>query len=176
MIAKAGGTLPAPGPFSDTDTAILAAADALLDKARVAMRTQALHQVLSAAWAVVGDGDRYFAGEAPWALAKTDPARQGTVLYTTAEVIRQIAIVAQPFMPVAAARLLDLLGVAEDRRGFAHLGACGRLEPGTALPPPAPVFPRFEEEGDGEPKRTEKQPKPAAAMKPKAKAKAKPQK
>jgi len=174
MIAKAGGRLPEPGALSDTDTAILAAADALIDKARAAMTTQALHQVLSAAWAVVGDGDRYFAGEAPWALAKTDPARQGTVLYTTAEVIRQVAIVAQPFIPQAAARFLDLLGVPEDRRAFAHLGACGRLEPGTALPPPAPVFPRFVEE-EAEPKRTE-QAKAGAEMKPKAKAKAKAQK
>ena len=48
---------------------------------------------------VVADANRYFAGEAPWALAKTDPARQGTVLYVTAEVIRQVAILALPFMP-----------------------------------------------------------------------------
>ena len=61
------------------------------------MKTQQLHQVLNAVWAVVADANRYFAGEAPWALAKTDPARQGTVLYVTAEVIRQVAILAQPF-------------------------------------------------------------------------------
>ena len=51
------------------------------------MKTQQLHQVLNAVWAVVADANRYFAGEAPWALAKTDPAKQGTVLYVTAEVI-----------------------------------------------------------------------------------------
>ena len=71
----------------------------MLGKAREAMKTQQLHQVLDAVWAVVADANRYFAGEAPWALAKTDPARQGTVLYVTAEVIRQVAILAQPFMP-----------------------------------------------------------------------------
>ncbi len=57
-------------------------------------------------WAVVADANRYFAGEAPWALAKTDPARQGTVLYVTAEVIRQVAILAQPFIPASAGKLL----------------------------------------------------------------------
>jgi methionyl-tRNA synthetase len=49
--------------------------------AREHMKTQQLHKVLNAIWAVVADANRYFAGEAPWALAKTDPARQGTVLY-----------------------------------------------------------------------------------------------
>ena len=52
------------------------AADAMIGKAREAMKTQQLHQVLNAVWAVVADANRYFAGEAPWALAKTDPARQ----------------------------------------------------------------------------------------------------
>ena len=103
IIAKScGGMLPAPGAFSANDTAILAAADAMIGKAREAMKTRQLHQVLNAVWAVVADANRYFAGEAPWALAKTDPARQGTVLYTTAEVIRQVAILAQPFMPQSA--------------------------------------------------------------------------
>jgi methionyl-tRNA synthetase len=146
IIAKSrGAILPTPGALSETDETILAAADALIGKAREAMETQQLHQVLNAAWAVVADANRYFAGEAPWALPKTDPVRQGTVLYTTAEVIRQIAIVVQPFMPQAATRLLDLIAVPADRRDFAALGAGGRLAPGSTLPPPAPVFPRYVE-------------------------------
>src|SRR5262249_762956 len=110
MVTRAfGGALPAPGEFSANDQAILGQADAMVDKAREAMKTQALHQVLNAVWAGVAEATRYFAGEAPWALAKTDPKRQGTVLYVTAEVIRQVAILAQPFMPVSAGKLLDLL-------------------------------------------------------------------
>ena len=94
---------------------------------------------------MVADANRYFAGEAPWALAKTDPARQGTVLYVTAEVIRQVAILAQPFMPESAGKLLDLLGVPADERDFAKLGGAHRLKPGTVLPAPVPVFPRYVE-------------------------------
>ncbi len=37
------------------------------------MTTQQIHQMLNAVWAVVAEANRYFAGEAPWALAKTDP-------------------------------------------------------------------------------------------------------
>jgi methionyl-tRNA synthetase len=99
--------------------------------------------VLNAVWAVVADANRYFAGEAPWALAKTDPARQGTVLYVTAEVLRQVAILAQPFMPASANKLLDLLAVPATERTFAFLDREHRIAAGAKLPAPAPVFPRY---------------------------------
>jgi methionyl-tRNA synthetase len=146
MVARQfGGALPKPGTLSANDQAILAAADAMIGKAREAMKMEQLHQVLNAVWAVVADANRYFAGEAPWALAKTDPARQGTVLYVTAEVLRQIAILAQPFTPASAAKLLDLLGVPAAERDFSFLGGKHRIAAGTSLPPPAPVFPRYVE-------------------------------
>jgi methionyl-tRNA synthetase len=145
MVARTfGGALPAPGEFTASDQAILAAADSMLAKAREAMKTQSLHHVLNAVWTVVAEADRYFAGEAPWALAKTDPKRQGTVLYVTAEVIREIAILAQPFMPDSSAKLLDLLAVPAEARDFARLGSAGRLTAGAQLPAPAGVFPRLD--------------------------------
>jgi methionyl-tRNA synthetase len=115
----------------------------MIGKAREAMKTQQLHQVLNAVWAVVAEANRYFAGEAPWALAKTDPVRQGTVLYVTAEVIRQVAILAQPVMPVSAAKLLDLLAVPAEERQFSELGGGRRIAAGAALPTPSAVFPRY---------------------------------
>jgi methionyl-tRNA synthetase len=135
--------LPHPGAFSDADKAMLAAVDAMIAKAREAMKTQGLHHVLGIVWAAVADANRYFAGEAPWALAKTDPVRQGTVLYVTAEVIRQVAILAQPFMPDAASKLLDLLAVPDAERQFLDLGGGRRIAAGATLPAPSPVFPRY---------------------------------
>jgi methionyl-tRNA synthetase len=146
MVARnLGGALPQPGALSANDQAILSAADAMIGKAREAMATQQLHQVLHAVWAVVADANRYFAGEAPWALAKTDPAKQGTVLYVTAEVLRQVAILALPFMPASAAKLLDLLAVPESERTFAFLTGKHRIAAGAKLPAPAGVFPRYVE-------------------------------
>jgi methionyl-tRNA synthetase len=146
MIAKQyQGVLPEPGAFTDNDKAILAQADGMIGLARTAMASQQIHQALNAAWAVVAEANRYFAGEAPWALGKTDPQRQATVLYVTAEVVRQIAILAQPAMPAASAKLLDSLGIPPDARDFAALGDAARIKPGTALPAPVPVFPRYVE-------------------------------
>ena len=89
----------------------------------------------------MADANRYFASEAPWGLAKTDPKRQGTILYVTAEVLRQVAILTQPFIPSSAARMLDLLAVGADERDFAALTT--RIQPGRTLPAPKPVFPRW---------------------------------
>ena len=144
MIAKQlGGVLPEPGEFSDNDNAILAMADGMVAASRAAMATQQIHHWLNAVWAVVAEANRYFAGEAPWALAKTDPVRQKTVLYVTAEVVRQIAILAQPAMPTASGLLLDSLGIPANERSFATLGGARRIAPGSTLPAPTPAFPRY---------------------------------
>lgn len=150
MIAKnCGGVVPQPGALSNEDKAILAAADGVIEAARDAMENQAIHRALEAIWAVVADANRYFANAEPWALKKTDPERMGTVLYVTAEVVRQVAILAQPAMPHSCSVMLDQLAVPADAREFAHLGKAGRLAAGTQLPAPAPVFPRYVEEKEG---------------------------
>jgi methionyl-tRNA synthetase len=150
MIARnCAGVLPKPAAFSQNDGAVLRSADGMIASARAAMATQQLHQVLIAVWAVVAAANRYFAGEAPWALAKSDPARMGTVLYVTAEVTRQIAILAQPFMPASCAKLLDLLGVPANQRDFSFLGGKHRIAACTQLPAPTAVFPRYVEADAG---------------------------
>jgi methionyl-tRNA synthetase len=146
MIAKnCEGRVPDTGTVTAADEAILARADALLPLCRTAMDRQEIHGALAAIWAVVAEANRYFAGEAPWTLRKTDPARMATVLAVTAEVIRQVAVLAQPVMPTAAGRILDQLAVPEAARSFASLGPAGRLVAGTPLPAPAGVFPRYVE-------------------------------
>jgi methionyl-tRNA synthetase len=146
MIAKnCGGTLPPPAQLLPADAAILAEADALYAKVRAAMDRQGIKQYLDAVWAVVAEANRYFAAAEPWAKRKSDPARMQTVLYVTAEVVRQVAILAAPVMPAAAARLLESLAQDMSQRSFASLGEAGRLTPGLKLPAPVGVFPRYVE-------------------------------
>jgi methionyl-tRNA synthetase len=76
----------------------------------------------------------------------------GTILYVTADVIRQVAILAQPFVPGSAKKLLDLLAVPDDERDFTRLGGGQRLAPGSQLPAPAPIFPRYIEPEASAPK------------------------
>ena len=94
----------------------------MIGKARDAMATQQLHQVLQPDLGGGGGGQPLFRRRGAVGAAKTDPQRMGTILYVTAEVIRQVAILAQPFMPASAGKLLDLLGVPAGERDFTALG------------------------------------------------------
>jgi methionyl-tRNA synthetase len=146
MIAKnCGAKVPAPGAREEADDALLARAYACVDVARNAMRDYQPHQALAEIWGVVGDANRYFAGQEPWKIGKTDPARRDAVLYVTAEVLRVVALLCQPFIPEAAGKLLDLLGVAADRRALAFATPDHALAAGGDLPAPAPIFPRYVE-------------------------------
>lgn len=147
MINKScGGVVPVKGTLAESDREILVMAAAALESARKAMDEYAPHHALAEIFRVVAEANRYFAGEEPWAKKKTDPARMATVLYVTAETIRRLAIPLQPFIPEAAAKLLDLLGVGPDQREFAHVGDANALQEGAPLPAPSPIFPRFIDE------------------------------
>ena len=147
MVAKnCGGVVPTPGDFTAEDEALLVQCDEALETARNAMEKQEIHKAIEAVWAVVAEANRYFASQEPWALKKTDEARMATVLYVTLEAIRNLAILAQPYVPQSAEKFLNLVNAPADERNFAHVGAGHRLVAGTVLPKPEPVFPRYVEE------------------------------
>jgi methionyl-tRNA synthetase len=149
MVAKnLGGVVPTPGEFSAEDTELLALADGLLERVRAEFDNQAMHLALEAIWLMLGAANRYFSAQEPWVLRKSgseaDQARVATELYTTCEAVRIAALLVAPVMPDSAGKLLDLLGQPDDRRGFTAIAE--RLTPGTVLPPPRGVFPRYQTE------------------------------
>jgi methionyl-tRNA synthetase len=146
MIAKnCNAEIPACGALAETDRAVLKLADELLAALQPLMQHYELHNVVAKIWTVVAETNRYFADSAPWALKKTDPLRMQTVLYVTAEILRMVAILVQPIVPMAAGKLLDQLAVSQNERTFAYLGEKGRLKSGTPLPSPSGIFPRYVE-------------------------------
>jgi methionyl-tRNA synthetase len=140
---NAGGIVPVPGDFLPADDALLALADDLLPKMRAEFDRQAMHKALEWVNQTVVAANQYIDTQAPWSLKKTDTARMGTVLYVLLETIRQCALVLQPVMPDATAKILDILHVPATARDFHHAGKDGRLQPGQVLQPAVPVFPRF---------------------------------
>jgi len=150
MIGKnCEGRVPARGDLAEVDCAMLAACDTALQTARKAMAEQAIHVALGAIFAVVAEANRYFAAQEPWALRKSDPARMQSVLYTTAEALRRIAILCQPFIPGSAEKLLDLVAAPVEKRDFAHLADEHALLEGAPLPAPSGIFPRYVEAVEG---------------------------
>jgi methionyl-tRNA synthetase len=149
MIAKAcDGRVPSSGPATDADRQLLDAVAGMLDEARAAHADVRPDLALDAIWARVSAVNAYLNEMAPWSLRKTDPARADVVLYHAAESVRQIVLLVQPAMPASAAKLLDQLAIPAERRSFAAFGE--RLVPGTELPAPQGVFPRWVEPADTE--------------------------
>lgn len=148
QIAKnCDGKVPQPGILEDADKELLEKCGQTM---LVAVRgefeklqfSRAIEEIVQAANAA----NLYIDAQAPWTLKKTDQARMQTVLYVLAEAIRNIGLILQPFTPSASAKMLDQVAVLESERDFVHIGAAHALKPGTALPAPSGVFPRYVEE------------------------------
>ncbi|BDV42567.1 methionine--tRNA ligase [Geotalea uraniireducens] len=140
-----GGTLPAPGPFTEVDTAFRAKAEAMIEQLDTCINELAFSKGLQAIWEVISAGNKYIDETAPWALAK-DPAQQerlGTVMYTLLEAQRLVYLLLTAFMPNSAAKGLRYLNWVEPPK--ADDLTWGRLAPGTTIIKAEPLFPRIEE-------------------------------
>ena len=140
MIARQlGGVLPQPGDFSAGDRAILAWAD-LLDRQGARSDNEA---TVSAPGSQRGLGGR--GGSQPLFRrrgavgARQDGSPCGRERFSTvrpAEVLRQVAILIQPFMPQSAAKLLDLLGAADLRSNNSPRWGANAASPLACSSPP----------------------------------------
>ncbi|MEP0940118.1 MAG: methionine--tRNA ligase [Rhizobiaceae bacterium] len=138
------GKIDGVGDLTAEDDALLALADGMLDKCRTAIDATSPNEALDAIWHVLDEANKYFDEQAPWGLKKTDPDRMAAVLNVTADVVRQVAILCQAFIPTSASKLLDQLKIDADARQFSNLGAAGRLA-STVIEKPEGVFPRYVE-------------------------------
>ena len=150
MVAKnLDGIVPEPGEFTADDRALLAAADALLERGarpfrRAGDASGAGGDLARCSARPTGTSPHRSRGCCASPTPPDDQAAFGTVLYTTLEVVRIAALLVQPVMPESAGKLLDLLGQPDDQRTFAAIDM--RLAPGTPLPAPVGVFPRYQVE------------------------------
>jgi methionyl-tRNA synthetase len=147
MIFKnCDGQIPGASTFSDADQKMLDQAYALLEQQREFLDVMAFNRALESIWFVVGEANAYVDEQAPWALKKTDPERMATVLYVLAEVIRNVALLLQPYMPDSASKILDMLVIGEGERDFKHFGKEHMLATAIPIEKPEGVFPRIQDE------------------------------
>jgi methionyl-tRNA synthetase len=135
--------VPEPGAFTESDKSLLQGSLGLVHDIRPLISNQQFHFALDYIWRTIAAANRYVDEQAPWALRRTDPVRMRTVLYTLTEVLRHLGLIMQPFVPDAAASLLDQLAVPIEHRNFSDLAwapPAGRI-----LPVPQPIFPRYVE-------------------------------
>ena len=144
MVNKnCGSCIPKPHKLEDDDEVLLMGLDKLLPEVRSFIDSQALSQALDRIWLEIRSANSYIDKQAPWTLKKENFNRMETVLYVLTEVIRNIAIITQPFMPNSAEKILDQVGISDSSRSFKSFGSSEQIIPGNSLPEPFGVFPRI---------------------------------
>ncbi|WP_370930828.1 methionine--tRNA ligase [Bartonella sp. DGB1] len=106
-----------------------------------AMQDNQPNNALSEIFNIISTTNKYFANQKPWELKKTNYQKFENILYITLELLRRIAILLIAFIPESANKLLDLLAIEPEERNFKYIDI--PLKPGTILPEPKAIFPRF---------------------------------
>ncbi len=140
------GQVPPAGPPSAAEDRLRRTAAEVVEAVDRAVDRLDFKGALEEIWRLLGAANKYLDEEAPWQAVRTDPRRAGTILYHALEVVRVATILLSPWMPVAAARVWDQLGIPvplssqrlDDTRRWGGLPAGTRVRPGP------PVFPRIE--------------------------------
>ncbi|MDR7436195.1 MAG: methionine--tRNA ligase [Armatimonadota bacterium] len=141
-----GGQVPAAGPSTAAEERLRQTATEVAEAVDRAVDRRDFKGALEEIWRLLGAANKYIDEEAPWQAVRADPRRAGTVLYHTLEAVRVATILLSAWMPVAAARVWDQLGIPaplssqrlDDARRW------GGLPSGVRVRPAAPVFPRIE--------------------------------
>jgi methionyl-tRNA synthetase len=166
MAAKNFGRIPDAVQVSDADRALLASVRATFGTVGDLLEKSRQKAAMTEAMRAVADANRYLSDQAPWKL-KEDPVRQGTVLHTALQAVRDLNAILTPFLPHAAQQVHETLGgsgtwspmpqiheVAErgnedypvlmgDYASARDAGATWQsspIESGTPLAPPTPIF------------------------------------
>lgn len=153
IISKnCGGIIPTPSELTAIDEELVEKANNLIpgqafgaNSYHDLILSQQFHLALEKIVSVGNDANAYIDSQAPWKLKKENPERMNTVLYVLYGVIRKIAYVLQPFAPASSHTLMDQLSIPDNERDFSYAADEFAPPPGTALPPPQPVFLRFTE-------------------------------
>ena len=89
-------------------------------------------------------GNKYIADCEPWKVWKTDPKRVETILYISLQLVANLAIAFEPFLPFSSAKLRKMLNI--DSFEWEQLGATDLLKPGHQLAEPELLFEKIEDD------------------------------
>ncbi|MCH3982580.1 MAG: methionine--tRNA ligase [Prevotella sp.] len=89
-------------------------------------------------------GNRYITECEPWKVWKTDPKRVETILYISLQLVANLAIAFEPFLPFSSKRLRDMINLTD--YNWDQLGSIDLLKPGHQLNEPSLLFEKIEDD------------------------------
>ena len=88
-------------------------------------------------------GNKYLADSEPWKVIKTDPERVKTILNLSLQLVANLAIAFEPFLPFSSEKLRGMLHIEEAQ--WDRLGTTDLLPAGHKLGEPALLFEKIED-------------------------------
>ena len=104
-------TVPQPSSLDEKDKAVLLEAKEIVNQTAERMEAFKLQEALRIAISLAHLGNRYFNEKEPWKTIKTDRQQSANTLYVAAQIVKQLAIILEPFIPFTCEKLWALLNL-----------------------------------------------------------------
>jgi methionyl-tRNA synthetase len=145
-----GGVIPQPKEPAAIDQDLRSMAVATAQKYESLMDNIEINAAIAEIWRLVSRTNKYIDETMPWSLAKDESGkdRLATVMYNLAEVLRIVAILISPYMPITTEKIWEQLGLQARTDLAKDLKAAqtwGKLPFGEHIVKGQPLFPRIEE-------------------------------
>ena len=139
-----GGVVPECGELQDVDRKAIEEFKYVKQKVEALLDTFKFRDAQKEAMNLARIGNKYITDCEPWHVAKTDMERVKTILYISLQLVANLEIAFEPFLPFSSAKLREMLNVSETE--WDQLGSTELLKPGHQLGTPALLFEKIEDD------------------------------
>ncbi|WP_337634210.1 methionine--tRNA ligase [Prevotella sp.] len=138
------GIVPECGELQDVDRAAIEEFKDVKQKVEALLDAFKFRDAQKEAMNLARIGNKYITDCEPWHVAKTDMERVKTILYISLQLVANLEIAFEPFLPFSSAKLREMLNVTETE--WDQLGSTELLKPGHQLGTPALLFEKIEDD------------------------------
>ena len=137
------GIVPEAGELTDYDRATLNEFAGVKEEVEKLLDNFKFRDAQKEAMNLARIGNKYLAETEPWKLAKTDMARVQTILNIALQLVANLAIAFEPFLPFSSKKLREMLNLSDF--DWANLGKIDLIPAGHTLGEPQLLFEKIED-------------------------------
>ena len=138
------GVVPACGEMLDVDRKAVEEFIDVKDKMEELLDNFKFREAQKEAMNLARIGNKYITECEPWKVWKTDPKRVETILYLSLQLVANLSIAFEPFLPFSSKDLRSMIGLDEFK--WSELGSTTLLQPGKQLGEPHLLFEKIEDD------------------------------
>ena len=139
-----GGVVPACGELQEVDQKAIAEFKDVKEKVEQYLDVFKFREAQKEAMNLARIGNKYITECEPWKVWKTDPKRVETILNISLQLVANLAIAFEPFLPFSSEKLRKMINMPTFE--WTQLGSTDLLKPGTQLGEPELLFEKIEDE------------------------------